>query len=182
MSGDYLVIIQNKNVLKYRWSAPLLTGKRDVSLVEYISLHKSVENKDSNLVIDAAYRDQDVYYLFADNKMIELSFNSSGSTVQYKETRNEFFHNCEATADKLSKKSTKDQGEQLRSLESVYDSLKDPNQILGRLVDDNSTETIPPDVESNSTTPRNSSFNLAIGYPIQLLCLLIVFVNIFKRI
>ena len=177
MDGDHLVLIQNNYMLRYVWSAPLLTGKRDFSLVEYISLHsQSEKTQDTDAaVVDAAYKENDTHYFFVDDSLIELSFDRNGEKqVKVKEAK-EFFNNCQSAPKKIGAARKPNPP----NLEPILEHLKQSYRAM-----DGGDKNV--STPAGETTPKNDTGNAAVSpfvqqsYSLQLFVLLFLLMNLFR--
>lgn len=166
MDDDHLVVIQKNFVIRYLWSAPILTGKRDFILDNYISFKSmsEIDDNDANeevTIVDAAYKENENYFLFIDDSMIELKFDKDGKKqTKIKDVSTEFFHNCK----KLNHKSGNHKKQLLNTdkiLGNIRNSSIERNELLFRDLD--STVTF------KSTTSSSSSIQLNLLVPFLIL-------------
>lgn len=173
MDGDHLVLIQNGYALRYVWSAPLLTGKRDFSLVEYISLHSQHENKAiEGGVIDAAYKDGNSVFFFVDDYLAELNYNLDGERrVQIKDAK-EFFNNCQSASKKIAGR---------RSKQPVLEILFNDINMANRAINGSEgNHTTTPAAKQANTTNAGLSNYVHQCYSIQMMVLVFLFMNLFR--
>lgn len=173
MEGEHLVLIQDGTLFRYIWSAPVLTGRRDFSLVEYISLYSHREKKViENGRIDAALKDGDVYLFFVDDDLFEVTLDSDGNEqVQKKSTAKEFFSNCQSAPKKVASRLTKQP-----ELQNIFDHVnvyyRSGNDSSGGQTTTNSTN-------QNTTNIGISNF-VQQSYSIQIIVLVFLLMSLFR--
>lgn len=177
MDDDHLVMIEGPSVIKYSWRAPSLSGKRDVSLVDYISL-ESMNNIKQNVNINAMYKEGDIYSLFINDKLIEVEFDNENSKSKVKDISSEYFSNCASIKKNMEPVKSKN----VTNLNGLAELLRyKRDEPAKRFMNTTDIPTTSQSENSNSTT-ANISLPIKLNYLAQLVGLVLVLVSLQNRI